>query len=219
MRPTANHILLTRQLLPYFKMFPLDRMTWPGSNLQTMDKELKKWRSLPQSYLSIQELISLCQHWCLEAYAPKSKLELIEYIEKALQEIEGSRKPELHFIMGLTHLELAISLPKRKQQSHLRLAQMSFGRAQKNCHLELSSQLHNVIVLVARDQLLQAVKLLHQLSRSEFIEGQAVIFSIWKTLEKIYIALGRSHWAQFYRQKWEKQRMPIMHDFSGLKAA
>jgi len=219
MGSASIQILLVKHLLPYFKMFPLDRMSWPENTTRPLEKNLKRWRSLPQSYLSNQEILILCQHWCLEIHGFKNRLNLIEYIEEALFDMPREKRAELHFILALTHLELAISLPRNNQQSHLRLAQVSFEQAKKNSHLQLSSELHHVIVLVARDQLLDAVKLLHQLSKREFIEGQAVAFSVWKTLEKIYTALEKPHWAQFYRHKWMNHRLPINHHFSVLKAA
>lgn len=219
MRPSSNQALLIRQLLPYFKMFPLDRMSWSTGGPIPFEKELKKWRTLPQSYLSHQEIISVCQSWCLEVQSPKSRLELIDYIEAALSEQHNQYRASLHFLLALTHFELAISLPRQRQGSHLRLAQMSFDRAKRDPQLELSSELHHIIVLVARDQLLVAVKMLHQLSKREFIEGQAVAFSVWKTLEKIYQALNRPHWAEFYRHKWQQQRLPLGHHFTVRKAS
>lgn len=196
--------LFTRQLIPYFSLFPLESMSWPiRPSLQARD--LKKWLLLPKSYLSQGETLELITLLMNDSPNKKIRLLALDYLE----DLTG-KSAEASFLVALAHFEEAIELSDyKKSQAHLRLASYFFQKADKGSHLALSARLHLVLTLVARDQLLLAVKLLHTLTKTRFPEGQEVIFCVWQILEKIYQAIGRPHWSEHYRLKRLKRRAPL----------
>jgi hypothetical protein len=198
------HTSPLRNLLPYFKSYPLSSKAFClGGDLEA--KEISCWKRLPVAYLSDREklqLALLAMEFTDGRDGHPEARALLELVEKSTQ---TALRLKARFLLGVVYFEWGRHCQGAQSERLMRLSTHYFHEAAFLQELYLLAKLHSVLLLVARNRLPEGLKLLHSLSRTP----PELALTVFDTLEKVYRHLGQDRWSEFFALKVRHKRYPV----------
>lgn len=204
-----NQDLLIRNLRPYFSALPLQQLK-DFKARALADSEVSRWIKIHPSYLSALESFQLGLVLFEEGHHQIDFHTKLQYFVHAYEQGNDQMKLWALIAQGIIYFELALSSPQEEQRRNLKIAASFFYQAQESSLTHMIPRLYLSLVLVAQNNLSEALKKLYQIGHLACaLKDVEVTLPIYEILSKIYLTLGQERISRFYLTKMRHRRMPL----------